>query len=268
MLERTAAYRDARAAFAAVIEEIRLAQDPADFLRDTLDAAMILQATEGCGPGHALVYLAATPWGGIAVAAFSAQPPRSISAGFAALALPALTEELVRTFIETPLADSEYITRGLHCPQRGNVFELLQPSPVTTLPSLPASTLNHAVLQRELQRCQSALNRTMLQPLLAWLHKAGICSLTLVPCGRLAAFPLTGTLLPDGHTLGEKLPTSIAPSALSLLPDEQSIAPRTGIYALGNPYPTQQNLRWGEAEAFTLAELVQQLARSAGVRVQ
>src|SRR5207247_1580280 len=63
-------------------------------------------------------------------------------------------------------------------------------------------------------------------------------------------------------------PTSIAPSALSLLPDEQSIAPRTGIYALGNPYPTQQNLRWGEAEAFTLAELGQRLARSAGVRVQ
>src|SRR6266581_5553505 len=316
MLERTATYRDARAAFAAVIEEIRLAQDPTDFLRDTLDAAMILQATEGCGPGHALVYLAATPWGGIAVAAFSAQPARSISAGFAALALPALTEELVRTLIETRLADSEYITGGFDCAQRGNVFELLQAWPGTTfreradalhaacvarehpctidaaaqfvlaLPelapfvdhpltnlseertSLLASTLNHAVLQRELQRCQSALNRTMLQPLLAWLHKAGVCSLTLVPCGRLAAFPLTGTLLPDGHTLGEKLPTSIAPSALSLLPDEQSIAPRTGIYALGNPYPTQQNLRWGEAEAFTLAELGQRLARSAGVRVQ
>ncbi len=316
MLERTAAYRDARAAFAAVIEEIRLAQDPPDFLRDTLDAAMILQATEGCGPGHALVYLAATPWGGIAVAAFSAQPARSISAGFAALTLPALTEELVRTLIETRLADSEYITGGFDCAQRGNVFELLQAWPGTTfreragalhaacvarehpctidaaaqfvlaLPelapfvdhpltdlseertSLLASTLNHAVLQRELQRCQSALNRTLLQPLLAWLHKAGVCSLTLVPCGRLAAFPLTGTLLPDGHTLGEKLPTSIAPSALSLLPDEQSIAPRTGIYALGNPYPTQQNLRWGEAEAFTLAELGQQLARSAGVRVQ
>src|SRR6266702_3879805 len=316
MLERTAAYRDARAAFAAVIEEIRLAQDPTDFLRDTLDAAMILQATEGCGPGHALVYLAATPWGGIAVAAFSAQPARSISAGFAALALPALTEELVRTLIETRLADSEYITGGFDCAQRGNVFELLQAWPGTTfreradalhaacvarehpctidaaaqfvlaLPelapfvdhpltnlseertSLLASTLNHAVLQRVLQRCQSALNRTLLQPLLAWLHKAGVCSLTLVPCGRLAAFPLTGTLLPDGHTLVEKLPTSIAPSAHSLLHDKQSIAPRTGIYALGNPYPTQQNLRWGEAEAFTLAELGQRLARSAGVRVQ
>src|SRR6266699_1288376 len=271
MLERTAAYRDARAALAAVIEEIRLAQDPTDFLRDTLNAAMILQATEGCGPGHALVYLAATPWGGIAVAAFSAQPARSISAGFAALALPALTEELVRTLIATRLADSEYLTGGFDCAQRGNVFELLQAWPGTTfreradalhaacvarehpctidaaaqfvlaLPelapfvdhpltnlseertSLLASTLNHAVLQRELQRCQSALNRTMLQLLLVWLHEACVCSLTLVPCGRLAALPLTGTLLPDGHTLGEKLPTSIAPSALSLLPDEQSI---------------------------------------------
>src|SRR5260370_15445647 len=110
MLERTAAYRDARAAFAAVIEEIRLAQDPADFLRDTLDAAMILQATEGCGPGHALVYLAATPWGGIAVAAFIAQPARSISAGFAALALPAPSEELAATLIETILACFDYIS--------------------------------------------------------------------------------------------------------------------------------------------------------------
>src|SRR6266700_4003405 len=148
MLERTATYRDARAAFAAVIEEIRLAQDPTDFLRDTLDAAMILQATEGCGPGHALVYLAATPWGGIAVAAFSAQPARSISAGFAALALPALTEELVRTLIETRLADSEYITGGFDCAQRGNVFELLQAWPGTTFRER-ADALHAACVARE-----------------------------------------------------------------------------------------------------------------------
>ena len=68
--------------------------------------------------------------------------------------------------------------------------------------------------------------------------------------------------------MGETLPTSIAPSALSLLHDEQLVAPRTGIYTLGNPYPTQQNLRWGEAEAFTLAELGKRLERSANVKVQ
>jgi CHAT domain-containing protein/tetratricopeptide (TPR) repeat protein len=316
MLERTATYREARAAFDAAIEEIRVAQDPPDFLRDTLDATTILQAAEGCGPGHALVYLAAAPWGGVAVAAFSAQPVRSISSAFAALALPALTEEFVRALIETRLSDSEYITGGFDCAQRGNVLELLQAWPGTTfrecagalhaaclarahtgtidaaaqlvlalpqlaplidqsLPalseensSLLASTLNHAVLQRELQRCQSALNKTMLQPLIRWLHEAGVCSLTLVPCGRLAAFPLAGIPLPDGQTLGEILPTSIAPSARALLHDKQIHLPRMGVYALGNPYPTRQNLHWGEAEAFTLAELGHHLERSADVRVQ
>jgi CHAT domain-containing protein len=52
------------------------------------------------------------------------------------------------------------------------------------------------------------------------------------------------------------------------LHDKHIISPRTGIYALGNPYPTQQNLHWGEAESFTLAELGKHLARAADVRVQ
>lgn len=316
MLERTAAYREMRAAFDAVKEEIRTARDPANFLHDTLDSATILQATERCGPGHALVYLAATPWGGIAVAAFSTQPDKQLSAHFAALALPTLTENFVRALIETHLADSEYSTGGFDCAQRGNVFALLQAWPGTTFreqanalhtacvismhtgtidaaaqrvltlleltplfdqtlttlseesSSLLANTLNHAVLQCELQRCQSALHETMLQPLVAWLHEAGIGSLTLVPCGRLAAFPLAGTLLHDGRTLGETLPTSIAPSALSLLYNEQTSASRTGIYALGNPYPTQQNLRWGEAEAFMLADLGKRMEQFASVKVQ
>jgi CHAT domain-containing protein len=316
MLEHTAAYREARAAFDAVIEEIRIVRDPAGFLQDTLDAATILQAAEHCGPGHALVYLAATPWGGVAVAAFSSQPDKSLSARFAALTLPTLTDEFVKTLIETRLADSEYITGGFDCAQRGNVFALLQAWPGTTFheqadalhaacvtsmhtgtidvaaqsvlalielaplldqtlttlseesSSLLASTLNHAALQHELQRCQSALQETMLQPLFSWLHNMGIGGLTLVPCGRLAAFPLEGTILHDGQTLGEAIPTSIAPSALSLLHDEQTLVPRTGIYALGNPYPTQQNLRWGEAEAFTMAELGNRLERFASVKVQ
>ncbi|MBA2284583.1 MAG: CHAT domain-containing protein [Ktedonobacteraceae bacterium] len=316
MLERTAAYREARAAFDAVVQEIRVARDPADFLHDTLDAVTILHAAQRCGPGHALVYLAATPWGGVAVAACSSRPGTSLSAQFAALALPALTEDFVRALIETHLADSEHITGGFDCAQRGNVFALLQAWPGTTFreradalhaacvmnahpgtidaaaqdvlallelaplldqalttvseesSSLLASTLNHAVLQRELQRCQSVLRETLLQPVFSWLHEAGVGSLTLVPCGRLAAFPLEGTLLDDGRTLGETLPTSIAPSALSLLHDEHTSAPRTGIYALGNPYPTQQNLRWGEAEAFTLAELGTRLELFASVKVQ
>ncbi len=316
MLERTAAYREAKADFDAVIEEIRVAQDPAHFLNDTLDAATILKAAERCGPGHALVYLAATPWGGVAVAAISPQPALQIQSRFVTLALPSLSEELVRTLIETRLDSSEYITGGFDCAQRGNVLELLQSCPgatlreqadalhalcverghtstieaaaqfVLSLPelasladeplatlseegrSLLASTLNYAVLQFELQRCQVALKEAALQPLAAWLLKAGISGLTLIPCGRLAAFPLEGILLHDGRTLGETLPTSIAPSARALLHDEQTITPRAGIYTLGNPYPTQQNLPWGEAEAFALAELANRNERFASVKVQ
>ena len=38
----------------------------------------------------------------------------------------------MRTLIETHLADSEYITGGFDCAQRGNVFALLQAWPGTT----------------------------------------------------------------------------------------------------------------------------------------
>nr|HET6901784.1 CHAT domain-containing tetratricopeptide repeat protein [Ktedonobacteraceae bacterium] len=323
MLERTASYREARAAFDSVIEEIRAARDPADFLQDTLDAAMILKAAQRCGAGHALVYLAATPEGGLAIGAFAPLstpdpmlPGTPVTSNFAALALPTLTEEFVRTLIETRLDETAYVTGGFDCAQRGNCSLLLQSWPGATFReqadalhaacitkghtstldeaaqfvlsvsalspfadqtltslsegsrSLLENTLNHAVLQRELQRCQGALREAALAGLIAWLNAAGMRSLTLVPCGSLAAFPLEGTLLDDGKTLGETLPTSIAPGARALLHEERAIAPRTGIYALGNPYPTQQNLRWGEAEAFALAELGNNLQRFASVKVQ
>ncbi len=319
LLERTASYREARAAFESMIEEIRVAQDPADFLHDTLEAATIMKAAERCGAGHALVYLAATPQGGMAVAAFAPHPlhfGRQSASRFASLALPDLTAEFVSALIETHADNSEHVTGGFDCAQRGNCHTLLQTWPgatfreqaealhaaclaqghtstldraaqyVLAVPelaplidhpftllsqesrSLLASTLNHAVLQREVQRCQSALCAVALEPLVAWLKQADMRSLTLIPCGSLAAFPLEGTVLGDGRTLGDTLPTSIAPSARALLREERATTPRTGVYALGNPYPTQQNLRWGEAEAFALAELGKDLQRFARVKVQ
>ncbi|HVB74562.1 MAG TPA: CHAT domain-containing protein [Ktedonobacteraceae bacterium] len=316
MLERSATYRQARSAFDTMIEEIRVAQDPTNFLHDTLDAATILKAAQRCGSRHALVYLVATPWGGMAVAAFASHLYMQIASDFAALTLPTLTEEFVGALIETHLDDPAPITGGFDCAQRGNGIDLLESwpgltfreqagalhaacmtaghtstldaaaqfvlslpaltplvdHPITTLSegshTLLASTLNHAVLQRELQRCQSALQAAALQPLITWLLAAGVGSLTLVPCGPLAAFPLVGIPLDDGRTLGETLPTSIAPSARALLHEEYPKSPRAGIYALGNPYPTQQNLRWGEAEAFALAELGHHLEQVASVKVQ
>lgn len=318
-LERTASYREARAAFESAIEEIRTAQDPADFLHDTLEEATIVKAAERCGDGHALVYLAATPQGGMAVAAFAAHPVHfgSQSASrFVSLALPDLTEEFVSVLIETHVDNAERVTGGFDCAQRGNCHTLLQTWPGATFreqaealhtaclaqghsstldmaaqhmlavaeltplidypftllsqesQSLLASTLNHAVLQGELQRCQSGLCAVALEPLVAWLKQADMRSLTLIPCGSLAAFPLAGIVLGDGRTLGDTLPTSIAPSARALLHEERATAPRTGVYALGNPYPTQQNLRWGEAEAFALAELGKDLQPFARVKVQ
>ena len=319
LLERTASYREARATFDSVIEEIRVAQDPANFLHDTLDTATIVKAAECCGAGHALVYLATTPQGGIAAAAFASYPMhsgRQSASSFASLALPDLTEECVSALIETHMDNSARVTGGFDCAQRGNCYTLLQTWPGATFReqavalhtaclaqghtstldmaaqsmlavpeltplidhpftllsqeshSLLASTLNHAVLQRELQRCQSTLRKVALEPLVAWLKQADTRSLTLIPCGSLAAFPLEGTELGDGRTLGDTLPTSIAPSARALLYEERTISPRTGVYALGNPYPTQQNLRWGEAEAFALAELGKNLQQSARVKVQ
>ena len=65
---RTAAFHQAKAAFDAVVAEICAAQDPPDFLNTVIEPAMILSTAEQGGQGHALVYLAATPWGGVAVA--------------------------------------------------------------------------------------------------------------------------------------------------------------------------------------------------------
>ncbi|HEU5229502.1 MAG TPA: CHAT domain-containing tetratricopeptide repeat protein [Ktedonobacteraceae bacterium] len=317
MLERTANYRTTKAAFDAAVEAIRVAQDPADFLHATLDATTLQNAAEHCGQGHALVYLAATPWGGVAIGVFAANPAMQTGPRVAALALPSLTDTFVNALVETRAgADGDDVMGGFDCAQRGNAFELLQSWPGTTfreqaealhaaciaqkhaatldqatqymlaIPqlgslidtpvsalsdegrSLIAGTLNHAVLQRELQRCQPLLREAMLQPVVAWLREAGTSSLTLIPCGPLAAFPLTCIPLNDGYTLNETLPTSVAPSARSLLPDRHAAVTRTGIYALGNPYPTQQALRWGEAEAFTIARLGDQLRRPSGVKVQ
>ncbi len=335
MLERTAAFREAKAAFDAAVEGIRVAQDPADFFIDILDAATIIAAAEHCGErraAHALVYLVATPWGGIAVAAVAAVAPltatlpftnnfeQQTSSRFATLALPGLTSEFVGALVETRLdEDADRITGGFGCAQRGIAFEVLQgwqdwpaatfreqanalhlacqtgehagtldaaaqfvlsipqlatlvDTPLSALSNAYRSTLmdtfNHAVLQRELRHCQPLLREELLQPLLLWMQEAGVSSLTLIPCGPLAAFPLATVPLNHGRTLGETLPTSLAPSARSLLGDKRGHDQRKGIYALGNPYPTQQELLWGEAEAFTLAELGAQHTNPTGVRVQ
>jgi hypothetical protein len=68
--------------------------------------------------------------------------------------------------------------------------------------------------------------------------------------------------------LGTHKDVSVESDGTSLLQAGQSGNERLGIYALGNPYPTLQPLRWGEAEALTMAALGKRLGRPAASRVQ
>jgi CHAT domain-containing protein/tetratricopeptide (TPR) repeat protein len=316
-LERTEAFHRAWAAFDNVVREIRAAQDPADFLETALDPLTILRAAERAGLGHALVYLTATPWGGVAVAALSANPNLGTPTRFAMLDLPHLSDALVSDLIDTHLSDdAQHITGGFAYAQEHNGFVLmLENWPGATLreramalqqacvaagktstlaeaaqavaanPRLAhfadqsldtlndpdrerlTSTLAHLFLQSELRRCLETLAKVALRPLVAWLREQGVTSLTFIPCGWLTAFPLSAAPLADGRTVGEALPTSIAPSARSLLHNERSVATRAGVYTLGNPRPTHQELKWGEAEAHTLASLAVRLGQPAEARV-
>ncbi len=94
-------------------------------------------------------------------------------------------------------------------------------------------------------------------------------TLTLVPCGWLAAFPLAAVPIDDGRTVGETLPVSIAPSARVLLHAQHAeLIERSGVYEFGNPRPTHYELPWGEAEAFTLFVWARRLKLYSEIRVQ
>jgi CHAT domain-containing protein/tetratricopeptide (TPR) repeat protein len=320
-LEYADAYRKARDRFYAVVAEVRKAHDPEDFLYNPLDTNTILHALERLGVGHTLVYLAATPWSGFAIAAFGENPYLSTSIRVAALDLPSLTDELVDGLLETKLeGDAERIIGGFNCAQQGTTFEMLKywpgqtarekatslhaacersqksgtldkamqqvltivepkfaylfDKPLTDFSEIDeaalAGILDHALLEQELQRCSSQLVEVALRPLQAWLREEGAVSVTLIPCGALAAFPLLTLPLDgrDGQTLSEIMPTSIVPNARSLLRYAPIGTQRTGVYAMGNPYPTQQSLVWGEAEASTIAELGKQLGLFGHANVQ
>ncbi len=108
--------------------------------------------------------------------------------------------------------------------------------------------LNSYFLQYELERCLPLLREAIFAPLIAWLVEEGATSLTLIPCGPLAAFPLMAVPLTDTQTVGDRLPTSVAPNARSLLKEQQTSneqpvpATRKGLYAFGDPRPTRQPL--------------------------
>lgn len=288
-------------------------QEPADFLESKIDPANILRAAQRGGIGHALVYLAASPWGGTAVAAFGNSP-----GDFMSLDLPLLTESLVDDLVQQELKrNPRKVIGGFAHAQEGNGFkivlqewegatfhtrasalsaacaaantsstldaasrELLRNPVLAQLTDRPLEVLSksnltlleitfgHIFLQLELVRCLKSLTEVALHPLATWLQKLGVTGLTLIPCGALAAFPLLSAEVVPGKTLGDLLPASVVPSARTFLREGSQNASRAGLYAVGNPHPTHQELRWSEAEALTLSKLARQCGLPAEAQVQ
>jgi len=318
--QRQAIYRKAREVFYEVVEEIRRAGDPVDFLDDRCNSATILRAASSGGQGHALVYLVATPWGGAAVAAFGADRQHGAGGRFVSLDLPELTDNFVHNLIETELDPlSGHKIGGYAHAQEGNGYSVLlrrQDWPgetfkaraeslhstcemagvkstldkvtqkILTIPELAVltdrptdelsdrenawldSVLAEYFMRFEITRCLAQLSTTVMRPVVHWLLAEGVTSTTLIPCGALAAFPLGAAIMPDGRTAAETLTMSVAPSARSLIRDGRLSRPREGVYTLGNPHPTHQDLFWAEAEANYLAVLGRRPGQPNNVQTQ
>jgi CHAT domain-containing protein len=125
---RNTEFRLAKAQFDRTTEEIRDAGDPRDFLAEKLNAGQIQAIANTGGEGHALVYLVATPWGGIAVAAISTNSQQNSDVRFRALDLPELTDDFVRGLIEVKLNDmTDRVIGGFaHAQMRDGYRVLLQ----------------------------------------------------------------------------------------------------------------------------------------------
>jgi hypothetical protein len=324
LLKRAEVYRKTKKTLDYILAEIRIAADPKNFTGDAFDSAALRKTVEFLGTGHALVYLVATPWGGIAVAAF-APNLLSPSAHFSVFDLPDMTDTFAHSFIQSELgprtdqiisgffhaqlgtglsllSDQEWLAAHEELQEDGTVLvpgwenetfrqrtlslsskckasgqistlckaaqTLLNNAELASLVDRPlnhmkeddknvlANTLDHYFLSEELQVTLDKLSACVFSPLVVWLQKQGASSLTLIPCGWLAALPLPATPLEDGRTLGETIPTSVAPSARSLLQNQETQkVNRSGVYTIGDPRPTRQELPWGEAEALTIAKL-------------
>ena len=129
LLERTATYHQALTDFDTVVIEIRTAQHLPDFLIDKLDPQAILDIAASQGPGHALVYLAATPWGGMALAALAPSSGEQASEPyFAVLELPALSQSVVDDLLEMILDDGDPTIIGgfLHAQENHGIDWIVQ----------------------------------------------------------------------------------------------------------------------------------------------
>src|SRR6266568_179879 len=137
------------------------------------------------------------------------------------------------------------------------------------LPGLTSEVIQGLVkngAEQHLSSYQEKLAPLLFQPLLRWFRKKlKPFSLTLIPCGYLTGLPLASLLIDGEKTLGDYFPTSVAPSALSLLHTQPSDNARGGVYTFGDP---RRNLSFAEAEAYTLRYFARQLGITGTSKVQ
>lgn len=125
--KRGDAFQAAQDALDAIVQEIRDASDPADFLLETLDASAILRQAQACKPRHAVVYLAATPWGGFAVGGFAANPHTGAGARMALLNLPELTHDRLADMTQSKVSEEMLeVLGGFAYAQRANGIQALE----------------------------------------------------------------------------------------------------------------------------------------------
>jgi tetratricopeptide (TPR) repeat protein/CHAT domain-containing protein len=105
-------YQKKYALFQQILHEVVMIQGPLEALSTSVEEDTLLQAAEKCGSGHAIVYLAATSQGGIAVAALSSNPERQTPAHFANLELPGLTRDLLGDLLEDHMRGKKYPIRN------------------------------------------------------------------------------------------------------------------------------------------------------------
>jgi CHAT domain-containing protein len=125
--QRILAYRAAKSLLDKIIGEIRREPGLEDFVQDACNAEALLQAARQGGQGHALVYVLATPWGGVAIATLATPSRRDGTLPFAMFDVPGLTDDYVKTLIEVRLNDmSDRIIGGYAYAQRGDGYYLLR----------------------------------------------------------------------------------------------------------------------------------------------
>jgi CHAT domain-containing protein/tetratricopeptide (TPR) repeat protein len=133
-LAAVAAYRSVRARFDALIAEIQVAHDPADFIQETITVADLQRTAAEKATGHAIVYLLVTPWGGAALGVFSNNPGLGSCGRIVALDLPDLSTTLVGDLLEQSLPDDpQRFLGGYGLAQEGSQLERICVWPGTTL---------------------------------------------------------------------------------------------------------------------------------------